>query len=55
MAVATRQKPVTIHNFYVPAGGDEPDPAINEKFAHKLQFIDELEKWFRQGLRAEGP
>jgi len=20
---------VTLHNFYVPAGGDEPDPAIN--------------------------
>ena len=28
--------PVTLHNFYVPAGGDEPDPAINPKFAHKL-------------------
>jgi len=39
-------KPVTIHNLYVPAGGDEPDPEINEKFAHKLQFIDELEDWF---------
>src|SRR6266550_1140404 len=34
--------PVTVHNFYVPAGGDEPDPAINEKFAHKLSFLDEL-------------
>jgi exodeoxyribonuclease-3 len=33
------KKPVTIHNLYVPAGGDEPDPRINEKFAHKLQFI----------------
>ncbi|MEQ8402090.1 MAG: exodeoxyribonuclease III [Roseitalea porphyridii] len=31
-----------IHNFYVPAGGDEPDPAINPKFAHKLQFLDEM-------------
>jgi exodeoxyribonuclease-3 len=36
-----------IHNFYVPAGGDEPDPAINEKFAHKLAFLDELEEWTR--------
>jgi exodeoxyribonuclease-3 len=36
-----------IHNFYVPAGGDEPDPAINEKFAHKLAFLDELEDWTR--------
>jgi exodeoxyribonuclease-3 len=34
--------PVTVHNFYVPAGGDEPDPAINVKFAHKLAFLDEL-------------
>ena len=39
---ATRSKPLTIHNFYIPAGGDEPDPAINEKFAHKLAFLDEL-------------
>ena len=35
-------KPLTIHNFYVPAGGDEPDPEINVKFAHKLAFLDEL-------------
>ncbi|MBL8571169.1 MAG: exodeoxyribonuclease III [Phreatobacter sp.] len=34
-----------IHNFYVPAGGDEPDPAINDKFAHKLGFLDEMEGW----------
>ena len=34
--------PLTIHNFYVPAGGDEPDPEANEKFAHKLAFLDEL-------------
>lgn len=36
------KEPVTIHNFYVPAGGDEPDPDINVKFAHKLSFLDEL-------------
>jgi exodeoxyribonuclease III len=40
------KKPITVHNLYVPAGGDEPDAAINEKFAHKLQFLDELESWF---------
>lgn len=34
--------PVTVHNFYVPAGGDTPDPAINPKFAHKLSFLDEM-------------
>jgi len=34
--------PITLHNLYVPAGGDEPDPAVNEKFAHKLAFLDEM-------------
>ena len=34
--------PLTIHNYYVPAGGDEPDPEINPKFAHKLSFLDEM-------------
>lgn len=34
-----------IHNFYVPAGGDEPDPVVNPKFAHKLGFLDEMEGW----------
>ncbi len=36
---------IEIHNFYVPAGGDEPDTAINEKFAHKLAFLDEMLDW----------
>jgi exodeoxyribonuclease-3 len=35
-------EPVTVHNFYVPAGGDIPDPALNPKFAHKLAFLDEM-------------
>jgi exodeoxyribonuclease-3 len=35
-------KRIRIHNFYVPAGGDEPDVAINPKFAHKLGFIEEM-------------
>ena len=34
--------PITLHNFYVPAGGDEPDPASNPKFEHKLAFLDEM-------------
>lgn len=33
---------VRIHNFYVPAGGDEPDATINPKFAHKLAFLTEM-------------
>jgi exodeoxyribonuclease-3 len=37
--------PIAIHNFYVPAGGDEPDASINPKFAHKLDFLDEMAEW----------
>ncbi|NKX45570.1 exodeoxyribonuclease III [Roseicyclus persicicus] len=40
---------VTIHNFYVPAGGDEPDRTVNEKFGHKLDFLTEMRDWFRDG------
>jgi len=40
--VQTKAGPVRIHNFYVPAGGDEPDPVKNPKFDHKLKFIDEM-------------
>lgn len=36
---------IVLHNFYVPAGGDEPDPVVNPKFAHKLAFLDEMAKW----------
>ncbi len=35
-------KTIHVQNFYVPAGGDEPDVAINPKFAHKLKFIEEM-------------
>lgn len=34
-----------IHNLYIPAGGDEPDATINPKFAHKLQFLEDLTTW----------
>jgi exodeoxyribonuclease-3 len=38
---------VTIHNLYIPAGGDVPDRAVNEKFGHKLDFLTELRDWAR--------
>ena len=38
--------PVDLHDFYVPAGGDLPDPAVNPKFAHKLAFVAEATNWF---------
>lgn len=37
---------IELHNIYVPAGGDLPDPEQNPKFAHKLRFLDELTAWF---------
>ena len=36
-----------IHNFYVPAGGDKPDRAVNEKFGQKLDYLSEMRDWFR--------
>ena len=45
VAIADGGEDIVLHNFYVPAGGDEPDPAINEKFAHKLAFLDEMKAW----------
>lgn len=38
---------VTIHNCYVPAGGDIPDRALNEKFGHKLDTLTEMRDHFR--------
>ena len=38
---------VTIHNYYVPAGGDIPNREVNEKFGHKLDFLTEMRDWFR--------
>lgn len=37
---------LTVHNFYVPAGGDIPDREANDKFAHKLDFIAEAAAHF---------
>jgi exodeoxyribonuclease III len=45
---------VEIHNFYLPAGGDEPDPEVNDKFAHKLAFLDEMAAWTRDEKIADG-
>jgi len=34
------------HNFYIPAGGDDPDAKANPKFAHKLEFLDRMVDYF---------
>jgi exodeoxyribonuclease-3 len=41
--VAARLEDGTVvHNLYVPAGGDVPDPEANDKFRHKLDFVEEI-------------
>lgn len=37
---------LTIHNFYIPAGGDVPDREKNPKFVHKLDFLAEMTTHF---------
>jgi exodeoxyribonuclease III len=37
---------IELHNFYVPAGGDEPDISINTKFEHKISFLNEMKDFF---------
>ena len=48
-------KPVTIHNLYVPAGGDEPDPEINPRFAHKLDFLERMTRYFEGRAKEDVP
>ena len=43
---------IELHNFYVPSGGDVPDPEQNDKFAHKLAFLAEVDRWFRRRRKA---
>ncbi|WP_375620014.1 MULTISPECIES: exodeoxyribonuclease III [unclassified Bartonella] len=40
--VEAHGRSLRIHNFYVPAGGDIPDADVNEKFRHKLDFLEEM-------------
>ncbi|WP_425093098.1 exodeoxyribonuclease III [Tropicimonas sp. S265A] len=44
---ATLENGVTVHNYYIPAGGDVADRNVNEKFGHKLDFLTEMRDWFR--------
>jgi len=38
---------VEIHNYYVPAGGDVADRAVNEKFGQKLDYLADMRDHFR--------
>jgi exodeoxyribonuclease-3 len=37
---------VTIHNHYIPAGGDVADRTVNEKFGQKMDYLSELRDAF---------
>ena len=42
---------VTIHNFYVPAGGDVADREVNERFGQKLDYLTQM----RDAFHADRP
>ncbi len=44
--IKSRAGAIELHDFYVPAGGDIPNPVANPKFAHKLDFVSEATNWF---------
>ncbi len=44
-----------VHCLYVPAGGDVPDPALNPRFAHKLEFLRDLSTWYGQAYAPGQP
>jgi exodeoxyribonuclease-3 len=47
----TLENGVTIHNHYVPAGGDVADRTVNEKFGQKLDYLTDM----RDAYRANAP
>lgn len=43
---------IELHNFYIPAGGDEPDIDINPKYKFKLEFVDYMRTWFDRNRKS---
>lgn len=43
-----KPSPLIVHNFYVPAGGDEPDTEKNPKFKQKLDYLRAMETHFKR-------
>ena len=48
---AVSVKGMTIHNLYVPAGGEDPDPVANDKFAHKLEVLARMKALYAAAPR----
>jgi exodeoxyribonuclease-3 len=45
---------IEIHNLYVPAGADVPDPVGNPKFKHKLDVLDRMKRAYKK-RNGQGP
>ncbi|MFO1170576.1 MAG: exodeoxyribonuclease III [Hyphomicrobiaceae bacterium] len=45
LGIGRAREPLEVHNFYVSAGGDIPDPDENRRFREKLAYLDALEAW----------
>lgn len=44
-----------LHNLYIPAGGDIPDRDQNDKFGHKLDFVDDVTAFFSERYLKSSP
>jgi len=44
-----------LHNFYIPAGGDIPDPVENPAYASKLRFVEEMQDWAKREGKGNRP
>ncbi|MEM8663914.1 MAG: exodeoxyribonuclease III [Pseudomonadota bacterium] len=53
-AVVDWNGPLRLHSLYVPSGGDEPDPEINDKFRDKLAFLEAMAPWSAGASGAAG-
>lgn len=49
--VAVEVDGIEIHDVYVPAGGERPDPEENPAFAYKLRFLLGMARWMRRWPR----
>ncbi len=57
LEAAPQGQRIALHNLYIPAGGDIPDPGLNPKFKQKLAYLKTLADWCgaergREGLPA---
>ena len=49
--IAAAGKSFEVHNFYIPAGGEDADIAINPKFKHKLEFLEAMRVYFTERFK----